>query len=271
MIGYLGQATHLMTTKEILRHSSHRPWPLPSEAWQYYQEWNKVVFLHWQADIDALKEFVPDELEIDLFDGHPWVSLVAFTMEDIRTRSLPAFPPISNFHEINIRTYVRSANKTGVYFLNIEGGKRISCSLARRLSGLPYRFSEIKRSRNQYLSLNRSHNDHFCIDYVPGKVLTPKTEVDLWLTERYALFQDCNGSISEFETHHLEWPLSDITISSLKVDYPRFNRLMSGKPDRVQYSEGVQVVAWAKDRLLPPKEKKIHDQPANMRGPSGIR
>lgn len=244
-----------MTTQEILRHNSHRPWLVPSEAWQYYQEWNKVLFLHWQVGIDALQEFVPDELEIDLFDGRPWVSLVAFTMERIRTRNFPAFPPVSNFHEINIRTYVKSGNKTGVYFLSIEGGNRLSCSVARRLSGLPYRFSEIKRSRNQYLSHNRLHNDHVCIDYIPGKTLPAKTALDQWLTERYALFQDCSDSIHEFEIHHLEWPLSEIAITSLKVDYPRFNGLISRKPDKVQYSEGVQVIAWEKNRLLTSRMK----------------
>jgi len=244
-----------MTTKEILRNHSHRPWLIPSVAWRYYQEWNNVLFLHWQANVDALQEFVPDELEIDFFDGSPWVSLVAFTMERIRTRNLPAFPPVSNFHEINIRTYVKAGNKTGVYFLSIEGGNRLSCSVARRLSALPYRFSEIKRSRNQYLSHNRLHNDHLCIDYILGKALQSKTTLDQWLTERYALFQDCPDSVHEFEIHHVEWPLSEITVTSLKVDYPRFNQLMSRQPDKVHYSDGVQVIAWEKNRLLTSQRK----------------
>ena len=239
-----------MTTQEILGHHSHRPWLIPSEAWQYYQEWNNVLFLHWQVDVGALQDLVPDELEIDLFDGRPWVSLVAFTMEGVRTRNLPAFPPVSNFHEINLRTYVRSANKTGVYFLSIEGGNRLSCSVARRLSSLPYRFSEIKRSRNQYLSHNRLLNNHLCIDYIAGSELPAKTALDQWLTERYALFQDCQDSIHEFEIHHLEWPLKEVTITALKVDYPRFKRLIGRKPDKVQYSAGVQVIAWAQNRLL---------------------
>ena len=59
----------------------------------------------------SLQILVPAEIEIDLFEGKPWVSLVAFTMEKIRPRYLPYFPPISNFDEINIRTYVKSKNK----------------------------------------------------------------------------------------------------------------------------------------------------------------
>lgn len=63
---------------------------------------------------------VPHDLEIDLFEGKPWVYLVAFTMEKIRPKYLPSFPPISDFDEINIRTYVKKDNKAGVYFLSIN-------------------------------------------------------------------------------------------------------------------------------------------------------
>jgi len=93
-----------------------------------------------------LKKHVPKELEIDLFKGKPWVSVVAFTMENIRPKNIPAFSPISNFHEINIRTYVKMNNKNGVYFLSIEGGKRLSCKIAKFISDLPYRYSIIDRS-----------------------------------------------------------------------------------------------------------------------------
>lgn len=70
-------------------------------------------------------------MEIDFFEGKQWVSLVAFTMEKIRRKNLPSFPPISDFNEINIRTYVKYKKKTGVYFLSIEGGTKISCQIAK--------------------------------------------------------------------------------------------------------------------------------------------
>ena len=116
---------------EILNTTDHRPWAIPNESWKYYQEWNHSIFLHWQVELSELQKFVPKELEIDLFEGKPWVSVVAFTMEKIQPKNLPAFPPISNFDEINIRTYIKSNNKTGVYFLSIEGGTRLSYQIAK--------------------------------------------------------------------------------------------------------------------------------------------
>ena len=247
-----------MAIQEILNTVEHRPWNIPSGSWKYYQEWNNALFLHWQVELNELKRFVPEELEIDLYDSKPWVSIVAFTMEKIRPKNLPAFPPISNFHEINIRTYVKSKNKTGVYFLSIEGGTNLSCKVARVMSELPYRFSEIQRTESQYKSYNPEFNDGLDIEYNIEKKLQKKTELDKWLTERYALLQDSKNSINEFEIHHLEWPLNKIDFKKLDISYPRFDRLIKGKPDKCQYSEGVEVVAWGKKQIGKTSYNRAH-------------
>ena len=238
-----------MTIQQILNTTSHRPWPMSTERWKFYQEWNNAIFLHYQVEIAELQLFVPKELEIDLFDGKPWVSVVVFTMEKIRPRSLPSFSPISNFDEINVRTYIKSGNKTGVYFLSIEGGKKLSCKLARVISELPYRFSKIKRTANQYTSRNREFNDKLNIEFTIGEALREKTKLDIWLTERYALFQDTESSINEFETHHLEWPINEIAFHKLDINYPRFAKLLASQPGKVHYSKGVKVVAWGKNKM----------------------
>lgn len=80
-----------MKLSEILENTKHRPWEIPKRSWRFYQEWNDVLFLHWQVDLEELRKFVPEELEIDLFEGKPWISVVAFAMEKIRPRYMPAF------------------------------------------------------------------------------------------------------------------------------------------------------------------------------------
>jgi len=237
-----------MTIKEILNKTEHRPWEMPSENWQFYQEWNDAIFLHWEVDYDELRKYVPAALEIDLFEGKPWVSLVAFSMEKVRPRNLPYFSAISNFDEINIRTYIKSENKTGVYFLSIEGGKKLSCKVAKGFSGLPYRHSVISRTEYQYQSFNKEFNDNFEIEFKLGDVINKKTKLDKWLTERYSLFQDVNDSINVFEVHHAEWPIREIEIVRLEVNYPRFQNLLKNGPKKIHYSEGVQVVSWDKQK-----------------------
>jgi len=198
--------------------------------------------------LTELKKFVPNELEIDLFDGKPWVSIVAFTMEKMRPKNMPSFPPISDFHEINIRTYVKSNNKSGVYFLSIEGGTNLSCKIAKGISELPYRYSKIKRTENQFKSYNSEFNDKFNLGFTIGKEIYKKTELDKWLTERYALYQDSEKSINEFEIHHIEWPINEIDLKNVDLNYERFDKLIKNEPNKAQYSKGVKVIAWGKNK-----------------------
>lgn len=244
-----------MSIQEILNTTKHRPWKIPTDSWRFYQEWNNAIFLHYQVDLTELRKFVPKELEIDLFEGKPWISVVAFTMEKIRPKNFPSFSPISDFDEINIRTYVKSNNKTGVYFLSIEGGKRLSCKIAKSISELPYRFSKIKRTNKTYQSKNSEYNESLYIEFTIGNEVKEKTELDKWLTERYALFQDTDNSINEFEIHHLEWPLNEIEIQELELNYPRFEKFIEEQPSKIHYSKGVKVLAWGKL-----KRKKITKQ-----------
>lgn len=238
-----------MTTHEILEAQSHRPWALPKGRWHFYQEWNNAVFLHWQVECEELKKYLPDSLEIDLYEGKAWVSLVAFTMEKVRPRNLPAVGGISNFDEINIRTYVKRDNKLGVYFLSIEAGNAVAAMVAKTISGLPYRYSNMARLLTGFRSINPQYEDHFNIEFKIKDPLIEKTALDVWLTERYALYQDSSTELNRFEIHHAEWPILNIEIEKLNVYYPRFNSLIGGKPTRQHYSEGVQVLAWGKNRL----------------------
>ncbi len=238
-----------MHPAEILKARQHRPWPLPDGKWKFYQEWNNALFFHWQLDPEDLEPFVPKNLEIDLFEGKAWISLVAFTMEKIRPRQLPAFGPVSNFDEINIRTYVKHGNKSGVYFLSIEAGTRISSFIPRKLSGLPYRYSGMQRKANSYSSGNALYGDRFQVNYTVNPGLLSKNPIDTWLMERYALFQDQESGLHRFEIHHPEWPAFPLELSTLKIDYPRFNHLLNSKPQLCHYSAGVKVLAWAKEKI----------------------
>src|SRR5581483_12444548 len=136
----------------ILSSTSHRPYELPVTQWKYYQEWNQALFLHWKVPLAVLRKYVPEQLHIDDFNGDYYVSLVAFTMQKIRPRNLPAVKFLSNFHEINIRTYIDNGNKKGVYFLSMEAGKLLSTFVAKKLSGLPYEKSVIARTAKTYTS-----------------------------------------------------------------------------------------------------------------------
>ena len=114
----------------------------------------------------------------------------------------------------------------------------------------------MKRTENKFTSSNPELNDEFQIQFEIGKEVTQKTDLDKWLTERYALFQDSEKSINEFEIHHLEWPIHKVDLKKVKVNYPRFKNLITTKPHKIQYSNGVKVIAWGKKKRARTETKK---------------
>ena len=108
------------------------------------QKWRDLLFVHWPVSVDVLRPLVPAELELDLFDGTAYVGLVPFTMTGVRPVGLPAVAGLSTFHETNVRTYVRLADRDpGVWFFSLEAANAIAVHLARRLFHLPYHFARM--------------------------------------------------------------------------------------------------------------------------------
>lgn len=240
----------MYSIKELLQHTAHRPWERPAQTFSYYQEWNRALFFHWKVDADELKKHLPENLALDLFEGEAWISLVAFTMEKIRPRLLPSVSFLSDFDEINLRTYVVKNGKPGVYFLNIEAGKKLSVDVARILSGLPYEFSMMRRNQKDfYQSKSDPKGFYFKARYRIGKPIQEKTDLDLFLTERYCLYVESKKRLYRYETHHLPWKLDKLWISELETHYQIGSIDLSRLPDKMHYSKGVQVIAWRRERV----------------------
>ncbi|GAA3644150.1 YqjF family protein [Flavivirga jejuensis] len=235
-----------MESSEILKHNSHRSFKYPNHSWKFYQEWNKAVFLHWEVAPELVSPFLPKGINLDIINGKTWVSLVAFDMNNIGIRNLPKVPYISDFHEINIRVYITCNNKPSVYFLSMEGSKQSSCKVLKTVSKFPYQYSRMNRDDTSYISKNKIFNDSFNIEYSTENTHIEKDETDLWLTERYAVFQDYKNHIIEYDVHHIEWPMQSISVNKLNLNYPRFSHLINNQPNKIHYSSGVQVLTWDK-------------------------
>ena len=236
---------------EIINTTAHRPWALPRGPWRYYQEWNNALFLHWKVSANDLIKIIPKGLSLDTFNGDSWISLVAFTMERIKPRYLPSISAISNFHEVNIRTYVTRDNKSGVYFLSIQAEKYISCFIAKLLSGLPYTKSRIhfqKKSVTQNYSATSTNNDFkLDVNFSVGESVTDKSDLHTWLTERYCLYIENDQNVFRYQTHHMPWTLNEVKISDLNTQYKMGNISLHRKPELAYFSPGVKVVAWRRE------------------------
>jgi uncharacterized protein len=238
------------TPRELLAAVSHRPYPLPEGAWRYYQEWNQALFVHWAVPAIVLEKHLPPALPLDTFEGYAYISLVAFTMQKIRPRYLPAFAPVSDFHEINLRTYIEKDSRKGVYFFSIEAGRRLSAFIARQLSGLPYEPSDIRRFAGTYDSTNAASHTNLAVEFETGGILLDKTALDIWLTERYCLYHAHKQGLYRYDIHHQEWPLRKVSLQNLNLNYQVGEVDLSALPPaRVHYSSGIQVLAWPRQNI----------------------
>ncbi|HNR49411.1 MAG TPA: DUF2071 domain-containing protein [Bacteroidia bacterium] len=239
-----------MDNGQIALDAEHIPFDLPEGKWSYYQEWNKVLFLHWKVPFNILRQIVPKKLNVDTFNGDAYVSLVAFTMQKMKYKNVPALKFISDFDELNVRTYINNDSKRGVYFINILAQKYLSALIAKTLSGLPYTKAEICRSENNYKANSKSSQLSMDVDYEVKENIHFKTELDKWLTERYCLYLIKSDKVYRYYVHHKEWEIKDVDISKLNIHYTSGQINLTKRPDITHFSDGVKVLAWNRQHAL---------------------
>jgi len=236
------------TIKEILTQTTHRQYPLPQKPWKYYQEWQDVLMLHYIADKKRLEALLPPGLALDTFEGKAWVSIFTFSVSNLRPRGLPALPYVSDFNEINLRTYVVRDGIPGIYMLAIEADKLADVLLPRWLLGIPYLQSGMLYNKGYYSVENKTMGRRLKVMFYPGTALDGKDILDLWLTERHALYLDKGKKRYRFDIHHREWKLRHSTVTSISQNYTQ-DVAPEGGPQRQHYAKHVKVVIWGRKKL----------------------
>ena len=103
-----------------------------------HQRWQRLVFLHWRLRPDKVRTHVPDALELDLFEGTAWASVVAFAVTRMRPTLLPPIPGLSEAHQVNARTYVHRDGVPGLWFFSLDADNALAVAAARAAYQLPY-------------------------------------------------------------------------------------------------------------------------------------
>jgi uncharacterized protein YqjF (DUF2071 family) len=249
-----------MTPEEILQHVEHRPWPLPVKPWAGRMRWTDLAFLHWPLDPAALRPLIPRGLELDTFDGKAWLGIVPFRMEASRVRFMPAIAGLSDFPELNVRTYVRAGKRFGVWFFSLDAANPVAVRGARTLFNLPYFDASMTVDARDTAVAYRSHRTHrdappadFVAAYAPtGPTYhAPPGTLDYFLTERYCLFsQDRKGELGFLDVHHLPWPLQPATGRIARNTMTEaLGITLSPDAPLAHFARGVDVVAWNRESL----------------------
>lgn len=221
------------------------------------QSWHDLLFAHWPIDASRIRAAVPGVFDLDVFDGQAWLGIVPFSMTNVGLRGLPAIPWLSAFPELNVRTYVRVADRPGVYFFSLDAARRVAVMAARTVLNLPYHAAAMTVARRgeavDYRSRRRGdRRAELEATYAPvgAPFEAAAGSLDYFLTERYCLYHlDRRGRPYRLEIHHPPWPLqparADITVNTVAPP----GLTPSGAPAILHFARRQDVVTWAPTRL----------------------
>lgn len=248
-----------MKSQEILKHTLHRPFPVPPGPWIMRQSWRYLLFAHWPLTPEAVRASIPQSLELDTFDGQAWIGVVPFSMNDVCPRFTPPMPWISNFLELNVRTYVRKNGVPGVYFFSLDCSNPVAVRVARRSFYLPYfdATMQLKHGNNNeivYSSRRTGAPDSFQASYRPtGPVKSfDKDSLEIFLTERYCLYSVApNGTLYRGNIHHVPWSLqpaeAEISLNTMLTG--SLGLTVPNCQPHLLYSENIDTVEWMLNEL----------------------
>jgi uncharacterized protein YqjF (DUF2071 family) len=176
-------------------------------------DWTRALFVHFEVSAEVLQACVP--FRLDLWEGRAFVSLVAFSMEQLR----PGFGgwlgrwllwPIASQDFFNLRTYVQHDGSPGIFFINEWLNNRLSVMSGPCTYGLPYRFARIhydhcpeegRLSGRVGDGLAYTAGIESCASFQPCAV----GSLDEFLLERYTAFTRHGRCSRYFDIWHEPW------------------------------------------------------------------
>jgi uncharacterized protein YqjF (DUF2071 family) len=235
-----------------------------------FQRWEKLLFLHWKLDPQKIQETLPKGLTVDTFDGSAWLGVVPFFMRGVRPAWLPAVPWLSNFQELNVRTYVHTADGTpGVWFYSLDCNQPVAVWAARTFFHLPYfdakmDWTMLGDSDLSYGSIRKGDETGRRAGFVYKDISlssgleTRKAEagsLEFFLLERYLLFsQRQDGSLRSGQVAHEPYrfrPSSPEKWSACPAELDGF-QLDGRGPDHSCLAEDVAVKIFGLQQLRTP-------------------
>jgi hypothetical protein len=228
----------------------------PADRPAGFQRWRNLLFLHWELPAEAIAALLPPALSVDTFEGRAYVGVVPFTMRDVSPWWSPSVPGVSNFHELNLRTYVHLRGEhPAVWFFSLEAASSVAVIAARTGWHLPYHRAsmelEIEGDDVHYQSRRlwpgpkpaelecRYRIGESIGEAVPGTF-------EHFLAERYLLFSSSGSELALGQVHHRPYPLHRAEVSQITESVVTAAGLPapSGAPHAL-YSPGVDVDVFA--------------------------
>ncbi len=229
--------------------------------------WEDIIMANYEIDPEILIPFLPKGVELDLYEGKCYVSLVGFMFKNTKLFTIP-IPYFGNFEEINLRFYVKRTEenvvKRGVVFINETIPYPIVAWVANKLykehyTVVPTKHEIVleessKKVKFEWL-VNKKWNSITLLASTKSEAMSPNS-LERFIYEHYYGYTKINeNETEEYKLQHPSWKVSEVLDYQIDCDFEAmygksFSVLNRTKPEAVFIADGSSVkVEWKRNRL----------------------
>lgn len=224
--------------------------------------------LNYEVDPALLHQYVPGGVELDVFDGRTFASLVGFRFLHTKLLGVLAVPFHTNFDEVNLRFYVRRRegreNRRGVVFVRELVPRLAIACLARLAYGEKYDSCpmrhQIARTETAISAAYewRFAGQRFRLDAQASGTpdYVAENGLDNFITQHYWGYSArADGTSIEYRVSHERWRIWTAAKSGFDGDAADlygsdFAEILRRPPDSAFIAEGSAVVVHNGRRIV---------------------
>jgi len=226
--------------------------------------WKHLVMLNYACPPEVLARRVPRGVELDLFEGVCYVSIVGFLFLDTRVLGIP-LPGHRNFEEVNLRFYVRREHpdgaRRGVVFVKELVPRRMIAWVAQTVYNEPYEGVPMGHDVRptdgiyQYTWRHRGQVSMLAGTRDATPALVPSDSEEAFISEHYWGYTRLrDGGTAEYEVEHPSWRIAPLATSNFQANVaalygPEFVEVLAAPPRSAFVAEGSEVLVRRGTRI----------------------
>jgi len=229
--------------------------------------WENIIMVNYEIAPDILMPYLPKGVELDLYQGKCYVSLVGFMFKDTKLFNIP-IPRLGTFEEINLRFYVTRKDggiiKRGVVFVNETIPYKIVAWMANTLykehyTVVPTKHTISKDSNHQKIRFDWQLHKKWYSIYIENNLSSQPMQEDSlekFIYEHYYGYTKVSDSkTEEYRLHHPSWEIHEVVDYKIDCDFKAmygksFLVLNDTKPEAVFIAKGSSVaIEWKRTKL----------------------
>jgi len=229
--------------------------------------WENIIMANYEIDPKILLPYLPKGVELDLYNGKAYVSLVGFMFKKTKLFNI-SIPWFGTFEEINLRFYVirKVGNKVkrGVVFINETIPYPIVAWMANKLYKEHYTVVPTKHEikiENDHKKVhfewlfNKKWNSIYVEATTESNVMD-KASLEKFIYDHYYGYTKIDeDETEEYKLQHPSWLVNQVLDYKIDCDFKAmygksFSVLNNAKPNAVFIAEGSSVaIEWKRNRL----------------------